>query len=65
MKKRKQLINIILLLLFTFLVLFFSLKDNYESIIHEIINLKVSWFFLSIGLVLSLLLTYSNKGNKT
>ncbi len=56
MKKRKQLINIILLLLFTFLVLFFSLKDNYESIIHEIINLKVSWFFLSIGLVLVSLL---------
>lgn len=56
MKKRKQLINIILLLLFTFLVLFFSLKDNYESIIHEIINLKVSWFFLSIGLVLISLL---------
>lgn len=52
MKKKKQLINIILLLLFTFLVLFFSLKDNFESIVKEIRHLSFFWLLLSIILVL-------------
>lgn len=56
MKNKKHFLNILLLLLFTFLVLFFSLKDNFENIVKEIMHLEISWFLVSIGLVLLSLL---------
>lgn len=49
MKNRK--LNFILLLLFTGLVLFFSLKDNFMEIVTNISNMKLIW--LLYGLLLT------------
>lgn len=48
MKRKYKSLNYILLLLITALVLYFSLKDNYEVIIHELKNINLFWFFVGI-----------------
>lgn len=52
MKNKKQILNIILLFIFTFVVLFFSLKDNFQSVVHEILHLELVWLLLSLFLFL-------------
>lgn len=49
MKKNiiKRIMNIIVLVVITALVLYFSLKDNYEAIIHQILNMNVVFVLLS------------------
>lgn len=51
MKNKKSLINIIILVIITGIVLYFSLKDNFSSIIHQILTLNPFWFVLAIFLV--------------
>lgn len=51
MKKHKSLLNIIILVLITAVVLYFSLKDNFNNIIHEILTLNPIWFMISIFFV--------------
>lgn len=49
-KKISSVLNIILLVAVTGIVLYFSLKDNFETIIHEILTLNV-WWLLAGGLL--------------
>lgn len=51
-KKRsiKGLINFLLLTSITILVLYLSLKDNFEETIHQILNLNIAWFLFGIFL---------------
>lgn len=51
MKNKNQVLNFILLFIFTFIVLFFSLKDNFQSVIDEILHLEPIWLLLSVLLV--------------
>jgi len=51
--KSKKLFNFILLFVFTILVLFFSLKDNFFQIINEIINLNKIWILVGFLLTAS------------
>ena len=48
----KKNLNLILLILFTFLVLYFTLKDDFFSIIKKLINLNIYFILLGIFLVL-------------
>lgn len=50
---KKNLINIFLIILFTIVVLYFSLKDNYEEIIKLLLNVDIKWLFIGYLLVLS------------
>lgn len=50
---KKKLINIFLIILFTIVVLYFSLKDNYEEIIKLLLNVDIKWLFIGYLLVLS------------
>lgn len=52
-KKTKSIFNIILLICITGLVLFFSLKDNFNEVIHQIINLNPLWVLVAIFLLVS------------
>lgn len=52
MKDKKSIFNIIILLLITGIVLYFSLKDDFYNIVHEIITLNPFWFFVAIFLVI-------------
>lgn len=45
-------LNIVLLILISFLVMFFTLKDNFAGIIHTIVNINIGWLILSIILVI-------------
>ena len=49
-KKLQSILNFILLFTFTGFVLYFSLKDNYESIIKEIIHMNL--FFVVLSFIL-------------
>lgn len=51
--KLKKLVNILLLVIITFLVLYFSLKDDFDNIIKEILNLNIIYLIISILLVFS------------
>lgn len=51
MKNKKSIINILILLLITGFVLYFSLKDDFENIIHEIITLNPLWLLVAIFLI--------------
>ena len=48
--KKKTIFNFLILVLITGLVLYFSLKDNYDEIIHQLTTLN--WFWLVIGMFL-------------
>lgn len=52
-EKLKKVANIIVLALVTCLVLYFSLKDNFNTIINEIINVNIFWLVISFLLALS------------
>lgn len=52
-EKLKKVANIIVLALVTCLVLYFSLKDNFNTIINEIINVNIFWLAISFLLALS------------
>ena len=52
MKNKKSLINLLLLLLITGCVLYFSLKDDFNNIIHQILTLNPFWFLLAIFLII-------------
>lgn len=47
MKKMK--INIIILVLVSFIVLFFSLKDNFTSVVDYFININYFWILIACG----------------
>lgn len=73
MKKNiiKRIINTLIIIIVTILVLYFSLKDNYEAIINQIITMNI-WFVLLAFLFLILywifksysIYTFSKKMNK-
>ena len=48
--KKKAIFNFLILVFITGLVLYFSLKDNYTEIIHQLRTLN--WFWLVIGILL-------------
>lgn len=50
-KKTKSIINILLLVLITGLVLFFSLKDNFREVIDQILHLNPLYLLLAIALM--------------
>lgn len=52
MNKLKSKLNIFLLIFITLVVLYCSLKDHYEVIIKQILNLNPYWFTASIFLVI-------------
>lgn len=52
-EKLKKVANVIVLALVTCLVLYFSLKDNFNTIINEIINVNIFWLVISFLLALS------------
>ena len=52
-EKLKKVANIIVLALVTCLVLYFSLKDNFNTIINEIINVNIFWLVISFLLAIS------------
>lgn len=52
-EKLKKAANVIVLALVTCLVLYFSLKDNFNTIINEIINVNIFWLVISFLLALS------------
>lgn len=62
MKKKKTLkniLNILLLIIFTIIVLYFSLKDNFNEIIHELLTINPFWFVLACFLFSSSLFVRS------
>lgn len=50
---KKKFINIILIIIFTLIVLYFSLKDNYDEIIELLLNSDIRWLFVGYLFVLS------------
>jgi len=52
MKNKKSIMNIGILILITGCVLYFSLKDDFSNIIHEIFTLNPIWFLLAILFVI-------------
>ena len=52
-EKLKKVAKVIVLALVTCLVLYFSLKDNFNTIINEIINVNIFWLVISFLLALS------------
>lgn len=50
---KKKFINIILIIIFTLIVLYFSLKDNYDEIIELLLNSDIRWLFIGYLFVLS------------
>jgi uncharacterized protein (TIRG00374 family) len=50
-KKTKRKLNIVLLIVVTLLVLYFSLKDNFNEIINQIANMNL-WYLLIAFLLL-------------
>lgn len=50
---KKRTLNLLIIVIFTLIVLYFSLKDNYHEIITSILNADIRWLFISYLLVLS------------
>lgn len=48
MMKNKFYINLIIILLVVMIVLYFSLKDNFNEIVYHISNMSILWFIISI-----------------
>ncbi|MEG0826103.1 MAG: lysylphosphatidylglycerol synthase transmembrane domain-containing protein [Bacilli bacterium] len=51
--KNKKTFNILLLLIVTMIVLYLMLKDNFLTIMHEIININIFWLIGAILLLVS------------
>ncbi len=49
--KAKKIINFILLILITSVVLYFSLKDNFQEIIDQILHINIFWLFVAFVLL--------------
>ena len=47
-KNFKNIFNALLLILVTGLVLYFSLKDNFFTIVHELLTLNLFWVLVAI-----------------
>lgn len=50
---KKKFINIVLIIVFTLIVLYFSLKDNYDEILELLFNSDIRWLFIGYLFVLS------------
>ncbi len=50
-KKLKKILSYLVLILFTTIVLYFSLKDNYQEIIKEILTINKGWLLVSFFLI--------------
>ena len=50
---KNKLINIIIIIVLTLIVLYFSLKDNYNEIINLLLNADIRWLFIGYLFVLS------------
>ena len=50
---KKKFINIFLIVIFTLIVLYFALKDNYKEIIELLLNADIRWLFIGYLFVLS------------
>ena len=48
---KKKIFNIILLIIFTGIVLYFSLKDNFSSTIKEIATMDLKYLFVAFLLL--------------
>lgn len=51
-KRFQAFLNFLILLFFTALVLYFSLKDNFELIIKQILNMNIGWLLVSFILII-------------
>ena len=49
-EKKKTTLNLFILLIFTGIVLYFSLKDNFEEIVSQILTIHPLWFVVGLGL---------------
>lgn len=49
--KLKKIINILLIVVITSLVLYFSLKDNFNAIVFQILNINIFWLFIAFLLI--------------
>lgn len=47
----KKILNIVIILLITCLVLYFSLKDNFKDIINQILDINILWLILAFILL--------------
>ena len=54
-EKKKTTLNLFILLIFTGIVLYFSLKDNFEEIVSQILTIHPLWFLVGVGLVFAYL----------
>ena len=52
MNKMKKFLNYALLIVITILVLYFSLKDNYDEIIKTLCSVDIKWLFLAFIIML-------------
>ena len=52
-KKVKNLLSFLIIALVTLLVLYFSLKDDYDIIVNEILKMNKIWILVSFLLLLS------------
>ena len=50
-KKIRSILSFIVLLIVTIIVLYLSLKDDYETIIQQILNMNLFWLLASLSLV--------------
>jgi len=46
-KKLSKISNFLILVLITVLVLYFSLKDNFNEIVHQILNMNIMWLTIA------------------
>ena len=51
MKKNKKIFNIILLIIFTGIVLYFSLKDNFNETINQIVTMDIKYLLVAFLLL--------------
>ncbi len=51
-KKYKNILNIIVLILITGLVLYFSLKDDFEAIVARIVNINIGFLLLAFFMII-------------
>lgn len=49
----KKIINVVLIVVITSLVLYFSLKDNFNAIINQILNINIFWLIVAFLLIIT------------
>ena len=50
--KNKNKINIFILILITILVLYFSLKDDFNSIVNQILNIDIKYLLITFVIII-------------